>query len=135
MIMNFQAKAPCILVVNDSLPLLNLYHDILDDNCEYDIELSDYAFEGIDSIVRLNPKLIILDFEQAEKTEEWLLLQMLKMHDVTVTIPILVCVIAVQEFREQEAHFNKQGIRLLYKPFTKQDLLAAVQDLLTLLAS
>jgi CheY-like chemotaxis protein len=128
--MNSQAKAPCILVVNNSLHLLNLFHGILEGESEYDIEISNYAFESIDSVARLNPKLIILDFERAGQKEEWQLLQLLKLHDATTTIPILLCVIAVQEFREQEAHFTKQGIQLLYKPFNREELLASVHLLL-----
>lgn len=128
--MNSQHKEPRILVVNESLNLLDLFHDILDDNNGYEVELSNFAFEGIASIERLHPDLIILDFDGFGQKQEWQLLQMLKMHKATTAIPIILCVIAVQEFRDQEDHYQKQDVHLLYKPFSPADLLRLVKQLL-----
>ncbi len=133
--MNSQRKDPRILVVNESLNLLDLFHDILDDNNGYEVELSNYAFEGIASIERLQPDLIILDFDRFGEKQEWQLLQMLKMHKVTTSIPIILCVIALQKFREQEDHFQKHNIWSLYKPFNSADLLELVQQILPNAAS
>lgn len=123
--MNTHVKEPRILVVDASLNLLNLFHDILDGQ-GYEIELSNYTFEGVESIERLRPDLIILDFIREGRAEEWQLLQMLKMHDPTASIPIVLCLTALQIF--QEDYFRKKNIVLLYKPFQKDDLLAAVHQ-------
>ena len=78
--MNTQRKEPLILVVNASLDILNLFHEILEGQ-KYEVELSNYAFEGIHTIERLKPDLIILDFEREGKPEEWQLLKMIRLHE------------------------------------------------------
>jgi CheY-like chemotaxis protein len=130
--MNSQHQQPLILVVNESLNILDLFHDILDDNNGYEVELSNYAFEGIESIERLQPDLIIFDFDRAGQKQEWQLLQMLKMNRETASIPIILCALAIREFREQEDHLQKQNIWLLYKPFIAKDLLELVRHILPL---
>jgi CheY-like chemotaxis protein len=80
--MNAQRKEPRILVINVSLDVLNLFHDILDGQ-GYEVELSNYTFEGIHTIERLQPDLVILDFEREGKPEEWQLLKMIRLHEGT----------------------------------------------------
>ena len=105
-------------------------HDILDDEHGYEVELSNFTFENADSVERLHPDLLILDFSTVDQKEPWQLLQMLKMYEPTASIPIIVCTNALLSFREQKAHFQRQNIKLLYKPFQKDELLESVQQML-----
>jgi CheY-like chemotaxis protein len=128
--MDSQAKEPRILVINASLDILNLFYDILDGQ-GYEVELSNYTFEGVGTVERLRPDLIILDFIREGQKEEWQLLQMLKMYEKTASIPIILCTAALLIFREQEDYFRSKNILLLLKPFVKDDLLRAVRQILS----
>ena len=41
--------AACVLVINDQHEILDLYYDLLNSD-EYELELSDYAFENLETI-------------------------------------------------------------------------------------
>lgn len=127
--MDSQTKEPRILVINASLDILNLFYDILDGQ-GYEVELSNYTFEGVGTVERLQPDLVILDFIREGQKEEWQLLQMLKMYEKTASIPIILCTAALFIFREQEDYFRSKNILLLFKPFVKDDLLGAVRQML-----
>lgn len=127
--MTSRTKEPLILVVDASLNLLNIYHDILE-NEGYEVELSNYTFEGVQTIERLRPDLIILDFEREGQREEWVLLKMLKMHETTANIPIIVNVAPLYNLPEQQAYFERKNVLLLFAPIVKEDLLAAIRQLL-----
>lgn len=128
--MTSRTKEPLILVVDASLNLLNIYHDILE-NEGYEVELSNYTFEGVQTIERLRPDLIILDFEREGQREEWVLLKMLKMHETTANIPIIVNVAPLYNLPEQQAYFERKNVLLLFAPIGKEDLLAAIRQLLS----
>ncbi|MBA2679343.1 MAG: response regulator transcription factor [Ktedonobacteraceae bacterium] len=125
--MNKQRKEPVILVINQSLNLLNLFHEILEDE-GFEVELSNFTFEGVGTIDQLQPDLIIMDFDGQGENNQWQLLQMLKMHGSSSHIPILLIALAIEAFREQEEYLRSKNIGLLYKPFEKNDLLAAVHQ-------
>ena len=127
--MSIQRRKPLILVVNASLNVLNLFHDILDEQ-GYEVELSNYAFEGIHTIERLQPDLLILDFEREGRPEEWQLLKMIKMSEKTEKIPIVLCMAPLHIFFDKEEHFRQKNIRLLFAPMEKDEILAAVGQML-----
>jgi DNA-binding NtrC family response regulator len=127
--MDRQRKEPLILVINASLDILNLFHDILDEQ-GYEVELSNYAFEGIHTIERLQPDLVILDFEREGKPEEWQLLKMIKMREGTAHIPLIICMAPLHIFLEKEDFFRRKNIQLLFAPMGKDEILAAVKQML-----
>lgn len=51
---------PTVLVIDDYQPTLDLYYDLLNSE-QYELELSNYAFEQPAMIELLKPSLIILD--------------------------------------------------------------------------
>ena len=127
--MSKRRKEPVVLVVNSSLNLLNMFHEILEDE-GFEVELSNFTFEGVGTIDQLQPDLIILDFDVDGQIVQWQLLQMLKMHSSTVHIPIILSTLAIQAFREQADYLLSKNIQLLYKPFEKDDLLKVVHQAL-----
>ncbi len=129
--MNAQRKEPVALVVDSSLNLLDLFYEILVDE-GVEIELSNYTFEGIVMVEKLQPNIIILDFDREGEVIQWQLLQMLKMHEATAHIPIILAAQPLPGFIAQAAHLEARGIHLLYKPFTRDELRATVRGLLPL---
>ena len=127
-----QTREPRILIINESLDILNLFHDILDDGRGYDVELSNFKFEGLKSVINLKPDLIIIDFAREGRIEEWQLLQMIKMSVETAHIPIILSLAPLFLAGEWEAHFTRKNVQLLYKPFLPDELLELVQQILPL---
>ena len=127
--MNTQRKEPLILVINASLDMLNLFHDILDGQ-GYEVELSNYTFEGIHTIERLKPDLIILDFEREGKPEEWQLLKMIRLHESIAKIPLIICMAPLYIFSDKEEYFRRKNIQLLFAPMEKDEILATVRQTL-----
>ncbi len=127
--MSPQRKEPLILVINVSLDILNLFHNILDGQ-GYEVELSNFTFEGIHTIERLRPDLIILDFEREGKPEEWQLLKMIRLHEATAKIPVIICMAPLHIFLDKEEYFRRKNIQLLFAPMEKDDILAAVRQML-----
>ncbi len=119
-----------ILVVNRSLDVLNLFHDILDEQ-GYEVELSNYTFESLTSIEKLRPALIILDFAKDGSEEEWQLLKMLKLSQSVRTIPILLCIAPLFLTQNQEDHYRQKNIWILVNPIDKDELIAAVHQILS----
>lgn len=122
-------KEPVILVIDTSLAILNLYHEVLEEQ-GYEVELSNYAFESLSMIERLHPDLIILDFDREGQREEWQLLKVLKLHPPTASIPIILSMAPLHLDPHWEEHFQHNNIRLLLSPFGKEDLLAVVRQVL-----
>ena len=62
---------------------------------------------------------MIVDFVLGKRElEGWQLLQMMRMHAATESIPIIACTAAAREVREAEAYLLEQGIEMVMKPFT-----------------
>ncbi len=118
-----------ILIINDAQDMLNLFYDILDRE-EFDLELSNYAFEDQDTIERLGPHLVILDFLTEDRAKRWQLLQKLKMHRSTASIPLIICTAALNDVREQEDYLRKKGVQVVFKPFEADDLVQTVYQTL-----
>ena len=121
--------AACVLVINGQHEILDLYYDLLNSD-EYELELSDYAFENLETIERLNPTLIILDFPVSKRAGGWRLLDQLKMHLSTTSIPLILCTPSMKDVREQEDYLQEQGIVICYKPFSPEAFVQTVQKML-----
>ena len=121
--------AACVLVINDQHEILDLYYDLLNSD-EYELELSDYTFENLETIERLNPTLIILDFPVFKRASGWRLLEQLKMNTSTTSIPLILCTPSMKDVREQEDYLQEQGIIIFYKPFPPEAFVQAVQQML-----
>jgi DNA-binding response OmpR family regulator len=117
-----------ILFMSESNMLLHLFEENLD-NEMYEIEVLDCDIKGVESVEKLHPDLILLDVEDEEQQKRWDFLNVVKHHDATADIPVLLCTDESQELREQERDFQMLNIQLLYKPFNKDDLLDALRQI------
>ena len=122
-----------ILVINDTKEILELFRDILDGEMGHEVVLMSFAPDELSRIVEERPDLVIIDFVIGQREMEgWQLLQKLRMHPTTVGIPIVACTAAIQAVREQEAYLLEQGIEVVMKPFTIDQLEGAVSRALEL---
>jgi CheY-like chemotaxis protein len=123
-----------ILFMSESNMLLHLIEENLDKEM-YEIEILDCEVEGVESVEKLHPDLILLDVEGEEEQRRLNFLDVVKHHEATANIPVLLCADASQELQEQERNFQMLNIRLLYRPFNKEDLLKALQQIVYPLTS
>jgi DNA-binding response OmpR family regulator len=121
---------PRILVVNDTQEILELFRMLLEEEEGYDVVLSGFPIQKIKEIEQIKPDLIILDLVLGDEKSGMQMLQMLKMQQSTVAIPVLVCTAALKIVQEQEGYLVSQGVHVVYKPFEIDDLIANVKQLL-----
>ena len=116
-----------ILVINDDESILELFRLILEGE-GYELHASEEAIVDITQVERLQPDLVILDLKLGMQQEGWLMMQKLRMYRPTQHIPIILCTAALNEAREQEATLRDKGIPIVYKPFSVDELLEAVNN-------
>jgi DNA-binding response OmpR family regulator len=122
-----------VLVINDTKEILELFRDILAGDMGFDVTLMTFAPDEMSRIVDERPDLVIVDFVLGDRElEGWQLLQKMRMHAATQSIPIVACTAAIREVREAEAYLLEQGIEVLMKPFTIAQLESAVRNALKL---
>jgi CheY-like chemotaxis protein len=122
-----------VVVINDTKEILELFRDILEGEMGHEVVLMSYAPDELSRIVEAKPDLLIVDFVIGEREMEgWQLLQKMRMHRDTAGIPIIACTAAVKQVRESEAYLLEQGIEVVLKPFTIEQLETAVERALKL---
>ena len=118
-----------ILVINDTQELLELFRILLEQE-NHEVVLSGMPILKISEVEQIQPDLIILDIIFGDQKTGWQMLQMLKMKRSTARIPTVVCTAALHEVQQQEGHLISQGVRVLYKPFDIDNLLAIIEQAL-----
>jgi CheY-like chemotaxis protein len=115
------------LVVNDTQEILELFDEILA-GLGYETVLMSYAPRELERIREVEPDLIILDFLMGDRELlGWQLLQKLKMDRSLALIPVVVCTAAVKAVHEQQGYLTEQGVTIVLKPFTVDQLEEAVR--------
>lgn len=116
-----------ILVINDTMEILELFEEILG-GMGHDVILLSYAPDELRQIEEARPDLVIVDFViGGREMEGWQLLQKMRMNRRTERIPIIACTAAGQVVREQEGYLTQQGIAVVMKPFNVVQLENAVE--------
>ncbi len=120
---------PMVLVINDTQEILDLFREILEEE-GYDVYLSSYSTQQIDTITAMHPDLVILDLIFDREYVGWQTLQKMKMRRETENIPVVVCTAEVKKVQEIEGYLAEKGVGIVLKPFTIDDLVSQVQRLL-----
>lgn len=120
-----------VLVINDTQEILELFSDIFTEE-GYDVIVSSFAPKELDEIIAIDPDLLVVDFMIGDEARGWQLLQKLKMHRETATIPAIACTAAVAVVRELEGHLSAKNIAVVLKPFDIDDLLRAVDHVFSI---
>jgi CheY-like chemotaxis protein len=122
-----KTKRAKVLVVNDTQEILELFDAILDEMGLESVLMS-YAPDELQRIVDHQPDLVIIDFVLGGREfEGWQLIQKLRMNRRTAQIPIVACTAATQQVREAEGYLTEQGIAVVMKPFTVDQLETAIR--------
>ena len=122
-----------ILVINDTKEILELFRDVLHGEMGQEVVLMSFAPDELSRIVGEKPDLVVIDFVIGDREfEGWQLLQKMRMHPDTVGIPVVACTAAIKLVRESEAYLLEQGVEVVLKPFTVDQLEGAVTRALVL---
>ncbi len=114
-----------ILVVNDTQEILDTFRLLLETE-GYEVVLSSFPFHKVKEITEVAPNLIILDLLFGGEKQGWQMLQLLKMHRETASLPVIVCTAAANAVREMEGYLVSKEVFVVYKPFDIDDLLTTV---------
>ena len=122
-------QAPHILAINNDQTMLGLFRDLLEDE-GYRVTTHAYLDHDLDDIRTLEPDLIVLDYMWATDDNAWSLLNVLRLSPDTAAIPIVLCTGAVQEVQALSAHLEDMDIRVVFKPFNSDQLVAVLAEVL-----
>ena len=125
-------RQPHVLIVNDTQEILDLMAELLEEE-GYRVTTS-LALLDIAKVKHLAPDVIIQDllFEGSQETG-WKFLELVRLDPELAPIPLVLCTAAVRTVTEptMAEQLDRQGIRVVLKPFTIEELLAALRQTLT----
>src|SRR5215218_5681392 len=121
-----------VLFINDTQEILDLMRELLEED-GYRVTTS-VALLDMDKVKRLAPDIIVQDL-LFEGTQElgWKFLTLARMDPVLARIPLVLCTAAVRTVGDPEMaeQLDRQGIRIVLKPFTIEDLLTTLDEVRT----
>ena len=130
--MTADGRQPHILVINDTQEILDLMQELLEDE-GYRVTIS-LALLDIDKVKAIAPDIIVQDL-LFEGTQElgWKFLTLARLDPVLARVPLVLCTAAVRTVNDPEMaeQLNRQGIRIVLKPFTITDLLTTLDEIRT----
>ena len=130
--MSADGRQPHILVVNDTQEILDLMQELLEDE-GYRVTTS-LALLDVAKVRSLGPDIIVQDL-LFEGTQElgWKFLTLVRLDPALARIPLILCTAAVRTVKDPEMaeQLDRQGIRVVLKPFTIDDLLTTLNDVRT----
>jgi two-component system, OmpR family, response regulator VicR len=125
-------RQPYILVVNDTQEILDLLQELLEEE-GYRVTTS-LALLDLDKVRALAPDVIVQDL-LFEGTQElgWKFLTLVRLDPELARIPLVLCTAAVRTVNDPEMaeQLDRQGIRVVLKPFTIEDLLTTLSEVRT----
>jgi two-component system, OmpR family, response regulator VicR len=130
--MSADGRQPHILVINDTQEILDLLQELLEEE-GYRVTTS-LALLDIAKVRAISPDIIVQDL-LFEGTQElgWKFLTLVRLDPQLARIPLVLCTAAVRTVRDPEMaeQLDRQGIRVVLKPFTIEDLLTTLNDVRT----
>lgn len=119
---------PTILVVDDTLSLLDLIRDVLEPE-GYAVSTCLLARQAYPMARRLRPDLVILDIVMPE-VSGWDVLDRLRKDPLLESAPIVICTAWAEQAAAQMQELKEPRLWLLPKPFDPEELLDTVSEAL-----
>jgi DNA-binding response OmpR family regulator len=119
--------SPRILAVTDDPSILALFRDL--QRVEgYHISIHVSVDHDLTAITPLQPNVIILDCVGGLEDASWTLLLVLRRDSATMAIPLILCTGSMRDVELLPPHLTVVGISVVIKPFTLDQLCAAIQE-------
>ena len=119
-----------ITVINDDTAFLDLMHDLLENDENYEVLLCKEWNNAYQFVKQHQPELVILDIRIGGEEHGWTILNLLTLDPATRPIPLIVCSAAIQSLHEHQDLLTRFGVRALPKPFDLDTLLRTVEETL-----
>src|SRR5688500_499454 len=130
--MSADGRQPHILIINDTQEILDLMRELLEEE-GYRVTTS-LALLDIDKVKALGPDIIVQDL-LFEGTQElgWKFLTLVRLDPALARIPLVLCTAAVRTVNDpvMAEQLDRQGIRVVLKPFTIESLLTTLSEVRT----
>ena len=121
-----------VTVVNDNPEFLELVHDILEDERYEAITIDGDRDDALDAVRASRPDLLMIDLRMgSDELHGWDIAQQIRAEPDLDGLPVLVCSADIQALKAIEEDLgDTQRVAALTKPFSIDDLMAAVDRLL-----
>ena len=130
--MNADGRQPHVLIINDTQEILDLMAELLED--EGYRATTSLALLDLAKVKALAPDIIVQDL-LFEGTQElgWKFLTPVRLDPELARIPLVLCTAAVRTVNDPEMaeQLDRQGIRVVLKPFTIEELLTTLSEVRT----
>ncbi len=123
---SLQSTSNHILALNDFPAMGDLIAELLKDE-GYQATAMSYRTNDLPAIAAVSPDLIVLDVLTGSEAAGWRLVERLKGESGTREIPFVLCTAAIDSGEGMQRLFDPIGIWVVYKPFTFDDMLEAVE--------
>ncbi len=121
-----------ILVVDDTLSLLDLMRDLLGAE-GYEVSTCLMAREAYPRALRLRPDVVLLDIVMPE-VSGWEVLERVRGDPMLEDVPIVICTAWAEQAAARMRELSLRHLWLLPKPFDPDDLLETIREALQLAA-
>jgi CheY-like chemotaxis protein len=125
-------RPPHVLVIDDTQVILDLIQELLEEE-GYRVTTS-RALLTMDSVKTLAPDIIIQDllFDGMQELG-WKFLTLARLDPELARIPLILCTTSTRTVNEPEMaeHLDRLGVRVVRKPFTIDELVTVLSDVLT----
>lgn len=115
-----------IVIIDDDPTFMVLMCDLLQEE-GYQVRCFATGTEAQTVIQQDQPALIILDMVMEQRDSGLTLLQMLRLHPTTKTIPILICSADGRFLKQKQEQLRKYHCDILEKPFTITEMLSKIR--------
>jgi CheY-like chemotaxis protein len=118
-----------VLVLDDTPALLDQLRDLLE-AAGYCVSVASEPLDLL-AIVALEPDVIVLDLLVAGSPDtDWQFLTMIQLDPVLSRLPLILCTAAAERVQEptMAEHLDRQGVRVLLKPFDLVQLVTTVGE-------
>ncbi len=125
-------KRPLILVIDDDPDLLQLFHDVLSEECDYVVSPRPEHVPTIDEIRSIAPNVMIIDHRLARGVRGWDVIRAVRAADDLLHLPILFCTADRQQLALVADDLMALRVTPLVKPFSVDQLVGDVAEALGL---
>ena len=119
--------SPRVLVLEADPTIVGLYHELLSEH-GYEVTALSQPVDEPHAIAALQPDLILLEFHVSWDGPCPQIIEKLKTHPSTATIPIIVCTGALHLLPPLESVLAEYHVPVITKPFQIDQFLAVIQQ-------
>ncbi len=120
-----------IAVIDDDPTFLELMQDLLGGGEGYEVFTCASSVNSLEFVKRVRPDLVMLDLMLGRERTGCAVLELLRSDPATSSTPVILCSASVSAHDGQAQACNDFAVEAIAKPFDVEDLLLAIERLLS----